>query len=92
MTHIPSGIIVTCQDERSQKQNKKRALTELENRVKLLEQEEKKQELQSLRDSLFKGRVRTYDFTKGIVYDHLSGKRARVDDVMEGNLHLVREN
>ena len=90
ITHIPSGITVTCQDERSQKQNKRRALTILEDRVILFEEEQKRQDKKELRDSLFKGRVRTYDFTRGIVYDHLTGKRADLDKIMDGNLELLR--
>ena len=90
MTHIPTEIVVTSQNERSQKQNRKNAYLELEKRVSELEKQQKHEKLQKLRENQFKGRVRTYDFTKNLAIDHLSGKRVQLDKLLNGGLDIIR--
>lgn len=90
ITHIPTKTVVTCQDERSQAQNKQRALQELEFRLDSLKNQRKQEKLNALRESLFKGRVRTYDFTTNTVTDHIRGtKTTNIKNVMNGDLSLL---
>lgn len=89
--HLPTGIVATCQDERSQEQNKQRALATLEERVNKHRASIKRQQIERLRDSLYRGRVRTYNFVTQDVVDYRTKKRtSRLQDVLDGNLDLVR--
>jgi peptide chain release factor 1 len=91
MTHTPTGIIVTCQDERSQLQNRMKALAELERRVNEKRAADYKARVDMFRSTLYSGRVRTYDFTDGTVTDYRTKKSTkRLKDVLDGNLDLVR--
>lgn len=91
ITHIPTGLVATSQDERSQAQNKKKALAALEERIEAAESAKKAQEINEFRqDQLNNGRIRTYNFITDTVIDHRSGKRARLKDVLSGRLDLVR--
>ncbi len=95
VTHIPSGIVVYCQDEKSQHKNKAKALRVL--RARLLEQEQAKQdaEISSARKSMVgtgdrSERIRTYNFPQNRLTDHRIGLTLhRLDYVMEGDLDEV---
>lgn len=92
ITHLPSGIVVSCQDEKSQLKNKEKALRVL--RARLLEkvQEEKQGEQASERRSQVgtgdrSERIRTYNFPQGRVTDHRIGLTLhRLDSVLDGDL------
>ncbi len=92
ITHIPTGMVVTCQDEKSQHKNKAKALTVL--RARLLDQllEERRSEISEERRSQVGSgdrseRVRTYNFPQNRVTDHrLSLTLHRLDSVLEGDL------
>jgi peptide chain release factor 1 len=97
ITHLPTGIVVECQDERSQHKNRSRAMSLL--RAKLLSAEREKQQsaqAQSRKLQVGSGdrseRIRTYNFPQGRVTDHrINLTLYKLDDVMKGNLdELVR--
>ena len=78
MTHVPTGIVVTCQDEKSQLQNKDKALRILRSRLLQLERDRQETELSSTRRDQVKGggrseKVRTYNFKENRVTDHRVG-------------------
>lgn len=92
ITHIPSGIVVECQDERSQHKNRSRAMALLKARLLAVEQE-KQQSAQAQSRKLQVGsgdrseRIRTYNFPQGRVTDHrINLTLYRLADVMEGDL------
>ncbi len=92
VTHLPTGIVVECQDERSQHKNRARALAILS--ARLLEAERKKQrEAQAATRKSLVGsgdraeRIRTYNFPQGRVTDHrINLTLYKLDQVMEGKL------
>jgi peptide chain release factor 1 len=95
LTHLPSGIVVECQDERSQHKNRARAMSLLQSR--LLEQEQSRQEseiAESRRIQVGSGdrsqRIRTYNFPQGRVTDHrINLTLYKLDEIMAGNLDMV---
>ncbi len=92
LTHIPSGLVVECQDERSQHKNRAKAMSVLQARLNQMEQEKRDQEEASTRRSLVGSgdrseRIRTYNFPQGRVTDHrINLTLYKLDDVMEGEL------
>lgn len=95
ITHLPSGIVVECQDERSQHKNRSRALALLS--AKLLESEREKQtsaQQQERRLQVGTGdrseRIRTYNFPQGRVTDHrINLTLYQLDDIINGDLDPV---
>ncbi len=95
ITHIPTGLMVVCQDEKSQHKNKAKALRVL--RSRLLEQEQAKQqaEISAARKTMVGSgdrseRIRTYNFPQNRLTDHRIGLTLhRLDAVMEGDLDEV---
>jgi len=95
ITHLPSGIVVECQDERSQHKNRARAMSLLQ--ARLLEREQARQEseiAESRRLQVGSGdrsqRIRTYNFPQGRVTDHrINLTLYKLDDVLAGNLDLL---
>ncbi len=92
ITHLPSGIVVECQDERSQHKNRSRALSLLKARL-LADERQKQQSQQAQSRKLQVGsgdrseRIRTYNFPQGRVTDHrINLTLYKLDDVMNGNL------
>lgn len=95
ITHIPSGLVVTCQDEKSQHKNKAKALTVLRSRLLDAQQEEAANERRDDRRSQIgtgdrSERIRTYNFPQSRVTDHRIGLTLyQLDSVMEGNLEVL---
>ena len=97
ITHIPTGVVVECQDERSQHKNRSRAMSLLKARL-LAAEREKQQTSQAQSRKLQVGsgdrseRIRTYNFPQGRVTDHrINLTLYKLDDVMNGNLdELIR--
>ncbi len=95
ITHIPSGIVVECQQERSQHKNKARALSLLQ--ARLLEQEQDRQTsetAESRRLQVGSGdrsqRIRTYNFPQGRVSDHrINLTLYKLEEILAGNLDLL---
>jgi peptide chain release factor 1 len=97
ITHIPSGVVVECQDERSQHKNRSRAMSLL--KAKLLASEREKQQSQQAQSRKLQvgsgdrsERIRTYNFPQGRVTDHrINLTLYKLDDVMHGHIdELIR--
>lgn len=94
ITHLPTGTVVECQDERSQYKNKDRAMKILRSRLYEAEQERQNAAVAAQRKSQVgtgdrSGKIRTYNFPQSRVTDHrLTGesKNFRIDAVMSGDL------
>ncbi len=92
ITHLPTGLVVTCQDEKSQHKNKAKALRVLRARLKERMEEENAQEVsEERRKQVGTGdrseRIRTYNFPQGRVTDHRVGLTLyKLEDVLAGNL------
>ena len=95
ITHLPTGIVVAMQDERSQIQNRIRAMKVIESKILQLEREKAEKELSSKRKSLVGSgdrseKIRTYNFPQGRVTDHrIKLTLYRIGDIMEGSLDMV---
>ncbi|MDN4752961.1 peptide chain release factor 1 [Porphyromonadaceae bacterium W3.11] len=92
LTHIPTGIVVQSQDERSQIKNKARAMTELRTRIYNMEYQKYIDEIASKRKTLVStgdrsAKIRTYHFPQGRVTDHRIGLTLhQLDDVLNGDI------
>ena len=95
--HEPTGIIVRCQDGRSQIKNKERALTILRSRLLERKQQEEAEKYSSQRRSLIgsggrEEKIRTYNFSQSRITDHRIGLTLyNLDGVLEGNLDELVE-
>jgi peptide chain release factor 1 len=95
ITHIPSGLVVECQDERSQHKNRAKAMSVLQSRLNQLEEEKRKAEETSTRRSLVASgdrseRIRTYNFPQGRVTDHrINLTLYRLDEIIAGELDVL---
>ncbi len=95
VTHIPTGLVVTCQDEKSQHKNKSKAIRVLRARLKEKLESEKEQEMSEERKKQVGSgdrseRIRTYNFPQGRVTDHRIGLTLyKLQDVLNGNIEDV---
>lgn len=93
VTHIPTGLVVTCQDEKSQHKNRAKALKVLRARLLEKRQEEQRSEIAATRKLMVGSgdrseRIRTYNFPQGRVTDHrINFTLYKLDRVMEGELN-----
>jgi peptide chain release factor 1 len=92
VTHLPTGIVVECQDERSQHKNKAQALSVLAARIKDKQMREQQAKQAATRKSLIGSgdrseRIRTYNFPQGRVTDHrINLTLYKIDQIMDGAL------
>jgi peptide chain release factor 1 len=97
ITHLPTGIVVECQDERSQHKNRARALSLLAARMQAADDEKRRSEESETRRNLVGSgdrseRIRTYNFPQGRVTDHrINLTLYKLDEIMEGALDQVIE-
>ncbi len=95
ITHLPSGIIIECQDERSQHKNRARAMSLLQAKLMAGAQEKQAAETAEARKSLVGSgdrseRIRTYNFPQGRMTDHrINLTLYKLDEIMAGNLEQV---
>lgn len=95
MTHIPTGIVVSMQDEKSQIQNRQAALRVLKSRLLAMKHEEEAQEAADMRHSQVRSldrseRIRTYNFPENRIVDHRTNYKAyNLDAVLDGDLQAV---
>ena len=97
VTHLPTGMVVECQDQRSQRENKEQALKVLRSRLLQQKQEAYDQEYNAKRQSQVGSgdrseKIRTYNFPQDRVTDHRIGLTLRnLQDILDGNLNRVIE-
>ena len=95
LIHKPTGIVVACQEERSQVQNREKCMRMLASKLYEIEQEKKESEVTGLRRSqvgtgMRNERIRTYNFPQGRVTDHrVNLTLYRIDSVMDGDLDEI---
>ncbi|QXO18056.1 MULTISPECIES: peptide chain release factor 1 [Vibrio] len=95
ITHLPTGIVVECQDERSQHKNKAKAMSVLAARIAQAEEAKRAAEISDTRRNLLgsgdrSDRIRTYNYPQGRVSDHrINLTIYRLSEVMEGELQTL---
>ena len=97
ITHLPSGIVVECQDDRSQHRNKAQAMSVLAAKIKAGQIQEQESKIASERKSLIGSgdrseRIRTYNFPQGRITDHrINLTLYKIDLIMDGDLNALIE-
>jgi peptide chain release factor 1 len=97
ITHLPSGIVVECQDDRSQHRNKAQAMSVLAAKIKAGQIQERESKIASERKSLIGSgdrseRIRTYNFPQGRITDHrINLTLYKIDLIMDGDLNALIE-
>ena len=95
LTHIPTGLVVSCQDEKSQHKNKAKAMKVLRSRLLDKQQEEQNSKISEERRNMVGSgdrseRIRTYNFPQGRVTDHRIGLTLyKLESILQGQLDMV---
>jgi peptide chain release factor 1 len=97
LTHLPTGIVISMQESRSQHKNREKAWQLLRSKLAQIRREQREAEVINLRRSVMGGvartgredKVRTYNYSQNRVTDHRSGKESsNLDDILSGGLEL----
>ena len=95
ITHKPTGLVVTCQDEKSQLKNKNKAMKVLKARLYDVELRKQQESITSQRRNMIRSgdrseKIRTYNFPQGRVTDHRIGLTLyRLNEIMDGDLDML---
>ncbi len=95
--HLPTGLIISCQDERSQRQNKEKVMTILRSKLLAMEEEKKqREESQSRKEqigqSMRSEKIRTYNFPQDRITDHrIKESWHGIEQILQGNLGPILE-
>ncbi len=95
ITHVPTGLVVTCQDEKSQHKNRAKAMKVLRSRLLEIEQERQADEEREQRRTMVgtgdrSGRIRTYNFPQSRVTDHrINFTTHRLEEMLEGEMDEI---
>ena len=98
VTHIPTGVVVTCQDESSQHKNKDKALKVLRSKIFEIQEAERNKERADQRKSMVStgdrsAKIRTYNFPQGRMTDHrINLTLYKLNDIMDGDLEEIFES
>jgi len=97
ITHVPTGLVVTCQDEKSQHKNKAKAMKVLKARLLEKQRREQEEKISSERKNMVKSgdrsdKIRTYNFPQGRITDHRIGESFHnFDEILDGRLEEITE-
>ncbi|MFC1868411.1 peptide chain release factor 1 [Thermodesulfobacteriota bacterium] len=95
ITHLPTGLVVTCQDEKSQHKNKAKSMKVLRSRLLDMQQAEQQSKISEERKNMVGSgdrseRIRTYNFPQGRVTDHRIGLTLyKLEDILQGQLDTI---
>jgi peptide chain release factor 1 len=95
ITHLPTGLVVSCQDEKSQIKNREKAMRVLRSRLLELEQEKQREQISAERRQQVKSgdrseKIRTYNFKENRLTDHRIGLTLyQLDQIMDGALDMI---
>ncbi|MFO7803577.1 MAG: peptide chain release factor-like protein, partial [Desulfovermiculus sp.] len=95
VTHVPTGVVVSCQDEKSQHKNRAKAMTVLRSRILKMKQDQAKEEQDQTRKSQVGSgdrseRIRTYNFPQSRITDHrINFTTHNLESVLAGNMDEV---
>jgi peptide chain release factor 1 len=98
ITHIPTGMVVTCQDEKSQIKNKDKAMNVLRSRLLAKQIQEQQKKLSENRRSLIGSgdrseKIRTYNFPQDRITDHrINYSRSNLQTALDGNIQDLIDN